>query len=880
MQYYGLNELREMFLNYFETQNGHLRLNSFSLIPHNDKSLLLINSGMAPLKPYFTGQETPPKKRVTTCQKCIRTPDIENVGKTARHGTFFEMLGNFSFGDYFKTEAIRWAWKFLTEIVGIEKELLYVSIYENDDEAFKIWNEEIGLAKDRIVRLGKEDNFWEIGLGPCGPCSEIYVDRGEKYGCGKPTCGVGCECDRFVEVWNLVFTQFDKDEAGNYNKLAHPNIDTGMGLERLAVVCQHADNLFEVDTIRYILDFICALSKKEYGADHKTDISIRVITDHIRSVVFMLSDGVIPSNEGRGYVLRRLFRRAVRHGKLLGIDGHFMAETAKKVIETSKDAYSSLEDNKDNILKMIEVEETRFNETISQGNSLIKTLVTEIKNEGKNAICGEDAFKLYDTFGFPLELTIEIAREEGLDVDTDGFDSAMKRQKDISADAHNKQGIQSWKDELTQIVSGLPATEFCGYDVLEAKGKVICLVQNGKSVQSVTESGECVIITDKTCFYATSGGQLGDIGQVDNNAFKAKINDTIKSGDKYAHIAHIEEGALSIGDIINLHVDSDNRMSSQRNHTCTHLLHKALKTVLGSHVNQAGSEVSAQHLRFDFSHFGKMTDEEIKRTEEIVNAEILKCINVQWFTKPIKEAKELGATALFGEKYGDTVRVVKIGDFSMEFCGGCHLPNTAYAGMFKIISETGVAAGVRRIEAITGKKAYEYVNTLQKSLNDAAIQAKTTPENLVPRIAERNDNTVKLQKELSAYMNSANKDQAKQLTENKITENGVDFVAAKLDNSDMNALRDLSDKLKDSLDTAVILLVGVTKEKAFILCSATKKAVAKGFLCGRFIKELAASVESSGGGRPDMAQAGFKDVTKADFCVDKAVEMFKNTKLQ
>ncbi len=877
MQYYGLNELREMFLNYFEKENAHLRLNSFSLIPHNDKSLLLINSGMAPLKPYFTGQETPPRKRVTTCQKCIRTPDIENVGKTARHGTFFEMLGNFSFGDYFKTEAIHWAWRFLTEIVGIDKELLYVSVYENDDEAYEIWNKEIGLNENRIVRLGKDDNFWEIGLGPCGPCSEIYVDRGEKYGCGKPTCGVGCECDRFVEVWNLVFTQFDKDEKGNYNKLTHPNIDTGMGLERLAVVCQDADNLFEVDTIKYILDYICSISNKTYGENHKDDVSIRVITDHIRSVVFMLSDGVIPSNEGRGYVLRRLFRRAVRHAKLLGIDKHFMSNTALKVIETSKNAYPSLEENKDNILKMIDVEETRFNETISQGSALLKTLINELKSKNETTLDGNDVFKLYDTFGFPIELTEEIAQEEGLGIDVDAFNKAMDRQKAISADAHNKQGIQSWKDELTQIVAGLPATVFSGYEELNSTGKVICLVQNSLSAQKTVGEGECVVITDKTCFYATSGGQLGDIGKMDTDDFQAEVISTIKSGDKFAHIIDIKEGSLSVGENVSLHVNANNRMNSQRNHTCTHLLHKALKTVLGPHVNQAGSEVTAEHLRFDFSHFSKMSDDELKRTEEIVNEKILKCLSIEWFTKPIQEAKKLGATALFGEKYSDNVRVVKMGDYSMEFCAGCHLSNTGYAGMFKILSETGVAAGVRRIEAITGEKAYKYVNSLQDTIAKAAIQAKTTPDNLVLKISEINDNTAKLQKELTDYMNSTNKDQAKQLYNNRLTINKTDFIASKIPNADINALRDLSDKLKDTLDTAVILLVGNSDDKAFILCSATKNAVSNGFNCGSFIKQLAQSVASNGGGRPDMAQAGFKDISKIDFCVEKSIELFKNT---
>ncbi len=871
MEKYGLNELREMFLNYYETQNDHLRLPGFSLIPHNDKSLLLINSGMAPLKPYFTGQETPPKKRVTTCQKCIRTPDIENVGKTARHGTFFEMLGNFSFGDYFKKEAITWAWKFLTEVVKIDKDLLYASVYEDDDEAYDLWQNMIGLSPDHITRLGKEDNFWEIGLGPCGPCSEIYVDRGEKYGCGKPTCGVGCDCDRFVEVWNLVFTQFDKDESGNYNRLEHPNIDTGMGLERLAVVCQGVDNLFEVDTIRYVLDYICALAKVDYGKNAQDDVSIRVITDHIRSVVFMLSDGVIPSNEGRGYVLRRLFRRAVRHGKRLGINDLFMVDVAKRVIETSKEAYPALSENEDMILKLISVEEVRFNETIAQGTEMIKELIEKLKGENKTVINGDDAFKLYDTFGFPVEVTQEIAQEEGIDVDMDGFNEAMKKQKLTSKDAHNKQDIESWKDSLTEIVSGMKATEFVGYDSLTSSGNIICLVKDNAETNEIKEGESGVLIADKTSFYAKSGGQLGDIGTIFTDNAKAEVTDTIKSGDKFAHYITVTEGSFKTNDTVQMQVCELHRMDTQRNHTSTHLLHKALKMVLGTHVNQAGSEVSSDRLRFDFSHFEKMTKEQIAETERIVNEQILKCIPVETFTSDINDAKKLGATALFGEKYGKEVRVVKIGDYSMELCGGCHLKNTGFAGMFKIISESGVAAGVRRIEAVTGSKAYEYVNSMQETLNEATVSAKTSPDMLVGKINELNENISKLNKEISVLSSKANAGQTDELINTKFTKDGIDYIVKNIGSADINKLRDLSDKLKDKLDCGVILLVCENEGKGLMLSSATKKAVEAGFNCGNFIKEVAKSVGSGGGGRPDMAQAGFKDSALADECVKNAL---------
>lgn len=874
MKEYGLNELRSMFLEFYESK-GHLRLDSFSLIPHNDKSLLLINSGMAPLKPYFTGQETPPRKRVTTCQKCIRTPDIENVGKTARHGTFFEMLGNFSFGDYFKKEAIAWAWEFLTEVVGIPEKLLYVTVYEEDDEAFEIWEKIMGLPKEKIVRMGKEDNFWEIGLGPCGPCSEIYFDRGEAYGCGKEDCYVGCDCDRYVEIWNLVFTQFDKDEAGNYNRLKHPNIDTGMGLERLAVSVQGVDNLFEVDTVRYILDFICKTAKVEYKRDAKTDVSIRVITDHIRSVVFMLSDGVIPSNEGRGYVLRRLFRRAVRHGKLLGVEGYFMTEVAKKVVDTSADAYPALKENYDSIMKIVEVEEIKFNETIAQGMELMKDLIDTVKEKGGVIIEGEDAFRLYDTFGFPLELTLEIAEENGLTVDTDGFHVAMKHQKKLSSDAHSKQSIESWKDELTQIVSKLQPTQFTGYRQLTDESEVLCLIKNNISELSVSAGDECLLIVKNTPFYAQSGGQVGDIGTVSNDAFHAVVKDVQKSGDKFIHFLSVTDGTLSVSDTVYLYVDESYRMDVQRNHTSTHLLHKALKIVLGNHVNQAGSEVSADKLRFDFSHFEKMTDDEIKRVELIVNQQIGQCTDVDWFEADINEAKNLGATALFGEKYGTNVRVVKVGDFSMELCGGCHLNNIGFAGLFKILSESGVAAGVRRIEAVTGRKAYEFVNQMQEKLEDASHIAKTTPENLLQRIKDISETNSRLQKEVTELKHKSSGDIAGELIASKQTIGGMSAVIARADGLDIDGLRTLSDQIRDKLQSGAVFLVSVTDGKGFMLASATKDIVQQGFHAGNLVKAVAQSLGGGGGGRADMAQSGMKDISKADEAVAIAGEKIK-----
>lgn len=870
MKNYSLNELRKMFLEFYESK-GHLKLESFSLVPHNDKSLLLINSGMAPLKPYFIGEEIPPRKRVTTCQKCIRTPDIDNVGKTARHGTFFEMLGNFSFGDYFKKEAINFAWEFLTEKIGLDKDKLYVSVYEDDDEAAQIWKEEIGLTDDRITRLGKEDNFWEIGLGPCGPCSEIYVDRGEEYGCDSPNCGVGCDCDRYMEVWNLVFTQFDKDKDGNYNRLEHPNIDTGMGLERLAAYVQGVDNIFEVDTIRYILDYICEISGKKYGENEKDDISIRVITDHIRSSVFMASDGILTSNEGRGYVLKRILRRAMRHGKLLGIEGHFMEGVAKKVIEISGEAYPALREKETTILKLINIEEEKFNETVKEGLSLIEDLMENMEGD---TLKGEDAFKLYDTYGFPFELTTEILEEKGLKVDQKGFEKAMKEQKDKARNARSSKDIVSYKGDLTNFIANIESTKFIGYEDLNGSGKVIEIIKDGEAVEELSD-GKALVIFDKTPFYATSGGQVNDTGVIKGEGVLAKVVNVTKSGDKFVHEVEIEEGSLKKGAEYLLSVDEERRLNTERNHSATHLLHKALKEVLGEHVNQAGSYVDDERLRFDFSHFEKMTDKELEEVERKVNEEILKKDAVEYFETGIDEARKLGATALFGEKYGSTVRVVKMGDYSIELCGGCHVKNTNDVSVFKILSESSVASGVRRIEGITGKSAIEASLENYKLLATIKDKLRLNNNNIIEKVEELINKNKSLEKELSDFKKEANKDKLSDIVKDAFEVNGIKCVVARVDGLDMNELRDFCDRIKDKESRVIVFFVSVKDEKGFMICSSDKETVKGGFNCGNFIKDVAKSIGSGGGGRPDMAQAGIKDISKADLAVENAVKFIK-----
>ena len=853
MHYMGLNEIREKFLEFFESK-GHLRLPSFSLIPQGDKSLLLINSGMAPLKPYFTGEQEPPRRRVTTCQKCIRTGDIENVGKTARHGTFFEMLGNFSFGDYFKEEAITWSWEFLTKVMEIPEDRLYPSIYENDDEAFEIWNKKIGVPADRIFRFGKEDNFWEHGSGPCGPCSEIYFDRGEKYGCGKPGCTVGCDCDRYMEVWNNVFSQFNNDGHGNYTDLIQKNIDTGMGLERLAVVMQDVDSLFDVDTVKNITDHVSKISGKTYGESYKTDVSLRVITDHIRSTVMMICDGVIPSNEGRGYVLRRLLRRAARHGKLLGINEPFLYKVCDTVIHESGGAYPALIEKQEYIRKVIQVEEERFDATVDAGLSILHDMIEKAKNAGSKELPAADAFKLHDTYGFPIDLTIEILEEQGMSTDRDGFDALIQEQKERSREDRKRMGDVGWASEDLGLDKSLK-TEFCGYTQLEAEGNVLALVSEGESTDAVRAGSKVTVVLDKTPFYAEMGGQVPDYGTMSHGDCEIEITNVQKNGDGriYLHSGVVKSGVVSRGDTLVCKVDKERRQAICRSHTATHLLQEALRQVLGSHVEQAGSYTDADHVRFDFTHFAAMTPEEIAKVESIVNNIILEGLEVRTDEMPIEEAKKLGAMALFGEKYGDIVRVVRAGDVSIEFCGGTHLDNTAKAGMFKIVSEASVAAGVRRIEALTGRKFLELFEERQKTLNDTAAALKTTPTDLV----QRADQVVEEIRGLTRNVDSLN---------SKIAEdvNGVSVIAAKLDDTP-EVMRSIGDILKERNANGVAVLATVTGEsKIQLLCVAGKDAVKAGAHAGKIIKEVAKLCGGGGGGRPDSASAGGKKPEKLD----------------
>ena len=864
MHYMGLNEIREKFLEFFESK-GHLRLPSFSLIPQGDKSLLLINSGMAPLKPYFTGEQEPPRRRVTTCQKCIRTGDIENVGKTARHGTFFEMLGNFSFGDYFKEEAITWSWEFLTKVMEIPEDRLYPSIYENDDEAFEIWNKKIGVPADRIFRFGKEDNFWEHGSGPCGPCSEIYFDRGEKYGCGKPGCTVGCDCDRYMEVWNNVFSQFNNDGHGNYTDLIQKNIDTGMGLERLAVVMQDVDSLFDVDTVKNITNHVSKISGKTYGESYKTDVSLRVITDHIRSTVMMICDGVIPSNEGRGYVLRRLLRRAARHGKLLGINEPFLYKVCDTVIHESGGAYPALIEKQEYIRKVIQVEEERFDATVDAGLSILHDMIEKAKNAGSKELPAADAFKLHDTYGFPIDLTIEILEEQGMSTDRDGFDALIQEQKERSREDRKRMGDLGWASEDLGLDKSLK-TEFCGYTELEAEGNVLALVSEGESTDAVRAGSKVTVVLDKTPFYAEMGGQVPDYGTMSHGECEIEITNVQKSGDgrMYLHSGVVKSGVVSRGDTLVCKVDKERRQAICRSHTATHLLQEALREVLGSHVEQAGSYTDADHVRFDFTHFAAMTPEEIAKVESIVNNTILAGLDVRTDEMPIEEAKKLGAMALFGEKYGDIVRVVRAGDFSIEFCGGTHLDNTAKAGMFKITSEASVAAGVRRIEALTGRKFLEMVEERQKTLNDAAAALKTTPNDLV----QRADQVVEEVRSLTRNVDSLNG----KIAEMKLSEllgaaqnvNGVSVIAAKLDDTP-EVMRSIGDILKERNANGVAVLATVTGEsKIQLLCVAGKDAIKAGAHAGKIIKEVAKLCGGGGGGRPDSASAGGKKPEKLD----------------
>lgn len=880
MQKLGLNELREKYLSFFESK-GHLRLPSFSLVPVNDPSILLINAGMTPLKPYFTGQEIPPSKRVTTCQKCIRTPDIDNVGKTSRHGTFFEMLGNFSFGDYFKKDAIPWAWEFFTKVLGIPEEKLNVSVYLEDDEAYDIWHKDVGLPESKIFRMGKEENFWEHGTGPCGPCSEIYFDRGADKGCGKEGCTVGCDCDRFIEVWNLVFTQFDRQKDMTYLPLKSKNIDTGMGLERLACVMQQVDNIFEVDTIRSVLDQVCSIAAAQYGSDKNKDISIRVITDHCRSASMMISDGVLPSNEGRGYVLRRLIRRAARHGRLLGIRETFLARLADTVINTSMGAYPHMDEKRDYIKKVISIEEEKFYATVDQGMTILEQYIAEIRQNGKDTLTGDMIFRLHDTYGFPVDLTREIAQENGMKVDEEGFVAEMKQQKSKAREAHLKKEGSAWEKDLFTGEHKLFTTAFTGYDEVETQAVVKFIVHDGQLVQSAQMDDEVALVLDRTPFYAESGGQIGDTGVITGKNFTMQVTDCKKTADgKFLHLGKIDTGMVQLGDPITANIDLQKRKSTARNHTTTHILQKALKNVLGDHIQQAGSLVTPERLRFDFTHFSALTPEQIEAVEHQVNEVILSDYPVVTRVMPVEEAKKEGAMALFGEKYGDTVRVVSVGDYSKELCGGTHIRASGEAGLIKILSDSGIAAGVRRIEALTGMGAVAWYKEREKLLNRAAEAVKATPDETPQKIAGLTDELKGLRKELDALKTKLVNSSLDTILEKVQEVSGIKVLCARMDQLDMNGLRNTADTLKNKLGPSVIVLASGLDGKVNIIVSATREAVEKGIHCGKIIGDAARAAGGGGGGRPDMAQAGGKDVAGIDRALDVALQKIREALAQ
>lgn len=875
MQKLGLNELRERYLRFFESK-GHLRLPSFPLVPQNDASLLLINSGMAPLKPYFMGAEEPPRRRVTTCQKCIRTPDIENVGKTARHGTFFEMLGNFSFGDYFKKEVIPWAWEFITKELQIPEDRLYVSVYLEDDEAYDMWTKEVGVSPDRMVRFGKDDNFWEIGTGPCGPCSEIYFDRGADKGCGKPDCKVGCDCDRFIEFWNLVFTQFNRDEEGNYTRLAKPNIDTGMGLERLACIMQDVDNLFEVDTVRNILNYICKIAGVEYKKSDKTDVSIRVITDHIRSTTMLVSDGVIPSNEGRGYVLRRLLRRAARHGKLLGIAKPFLYDVAMVVINESRQAYPELAEKAEYIQKVIKIEEERFDATIDQGLSILNEFISETKARKESVIPGAFVFKLHDTYGFPLDLTREIAEENGLGIDEEGFKAEMEEQKKKAREAIKNKDGAGWDENIYSRLDRNFKTEFVGYDNTEAEAKIVYILKDDTIVENAQEGDQVVVILDKTPFYAEMGGQVGDTGSIETELCIIRVEDCKKTPDgKYLHSGVVEKGIIEEGSVVKAKIDIQRRMAIARNHTTTHLLQKALRNVLGSHVTQAGSLVEPDRLRFDFHHFSSIAPEDLSKIEREVNQKILENLKVITDEMPIEEARKMGAMALFGEKYGNIVRLVKMGDYSLELCGGTHLGSTSQAGLVKILGESGVAAGVRRIEALTGEAAIEYFNEKEKTLNEVAAALKTTPQDSLKKVEALAAELKIAGKEIESLRSKLISSSLDEVLNKAVEVKGIKVVSARFDQLDMDGMRNTSDMIKNKIGSGVVVLGSSFGDKVSFVVTATKDVLDRGIHSGNIIREVAKTAGGGGGGRPDMAQAGGKDVAKINEALQFALKVIE-----
>ena len=871
MQQMGLNEIRSKFLKFFESKDHYLK-ESASLVPQNDKSLLLINSGMAPLKNYFAGVEVPPSVRMTTCQKCIRTGDIENVGKTARHGTFFEMLGNFSFGDYFKEQSISWGWEFVTQHLNIPEEKVWVTVYEEDDEAFGIWENQIKIPKERIVRLGKDDNFWEIGIGPCGPCSELYFDRGEEYGCDNLDCKPGCDCDRYLEFWNHVFTQFNRDEEGNYGQLEHKNIDTGMGLERMACIMQGVDTIFDVDTIKHILNTVEKMANVEYGKGGKTDVSIRIITDHIRAVSFLVADGVLPSNEGRGYVLRRLLRRAARHGKLLGIKENFLYKLVDEVIKVSGEAYPELVEKESYIKKVIRIEEEKFNETIEQGMEILASYIADLKKNGETTLSGENAFKLYDTYGFPIDLTQEILEEEHLSIDEEAFNEEMNKQRERARSARGNMDGESWKEDPLSKLDSSVASTFEGYFELENSGIIKAIVKDNELVDSAVAGDKVIVVLDKTTFYPEGGGQAGDAGLLvnKNEDIVVEVIDTKKGANNtIKHIGIVKSGMINTGEKLSTIVDKEIRMASARNHSATHLLHKALKEVLGEHVNQAGSLVTSERLRFDVTHFEAITKEELKVIEEKVNDVILESLN-------INDAKNKGAMALFGEKYGDEVRVVSMGDYSIELCGGTHLTNTSQIGMFKILSEGGVAAGVRRIEAITGRAVYNYLKEKEEVISNVCSNLKTKEDSLSQKVTSLIEENKSLSKELHDMKTKMSLQAVDSVLDSKLDVNGVNLVTTKFEGMDMNTLKEVADNLRDKLVSGVVVLANTTDDKLNLVATATKDAVDKGVHCGNIVKSIAQIAGGKGGGRPNMAQAGAPDVSKVDEALNHASEVLKS----
>ncbi len=873
MEWTGLNELREKYLSFFESK-GHLRLPSFSLVPQHDKSLLLINSGMAPMKKWFTGEETPPRKRVTTCQKCIRTPDIENVGKTARHGTYFEMLGNFSFGDYFKHEVIPWAWEFCTKVLEMDPEKLYISVYEDDDEAYDIWTKDIGVDPSHMVRFGKEDNFWEHGAGPCGPCSEIYYDRGEKYGCGKPDCKVGCECDRYIEFWNLVFTQFENDGNNNYSRLAHPNIDTGMGLERLACISQDVDNLFEVDTVQNIMKHIMKIAGVKYHDDEKKDISLRVITDHVRSTTMMISDGVMPSNEGRGYVLRRLLRRAARHGRLLGIDRPFLYEVAETVIKENDTAYPSLLEKHDFIINVIKAEEENFAKTIDTGLNMLEEMV---KTTDGKVMSGADAFKLSDTYGFPLDLTKDILDEKGMTVDEQEYTSLMTEARKKAREAHKDAGAEAWKS-LGNATKGMDKTPFVGYETLSGDSEILAVVVDGEKKQAATEDDNITLVLSETPFYAESGGQVGDVGVIKGNGFEFTVENTTKTHEGVVlHHGYISDGeTVSCGDKVHAEVNRSVREATMRNHTAAHLLQAALRKILGTHVEQAGQLVNSEAVRFDFTHFSALTADELRKVENTVNEVIMSAVPVVTSEMPIDEAKKLGAMALFGEKYGDIVRVVKADDFSVEFCGGTHVKNTGSIGLFKIVSESSVASGVRRIEAVTGNNVMKYIDKSNELIAETAKNLKLTNyHELASRAAALSAELKEKEREISSLEAEIAASKTADLMKDAKQIGGVRLVTADIGEAGADALRSLCDKALESGDDIIAVFAGKNAEKgtASFACRVGKKAIECGAHAGNIVREVARVAGGAGGGKPDSAMAGAKDVSKIPEALKKASEI-------